>query len=92
MSTLVTLSLWPLKCLSKVGSGWRTRDRHIETVGTSLFYIQNELHIFYNFLKNSNFSVHIFAITLVFPVKCSSIGLNPKDGVSLVYKELYTSH
>lgn len=43
-------------------------------------------------LINDNFSVHIFTITLVFPVKCSIIGLNPKDGVSLVFKELYTSH
>lgn len=73
-------------------AGEQEKDRHIKTVGTSLFIYRMHYIFFIIILKNYNFSVDIFAITLVFPVKCSSIGLNPKDGVSLVYKELYTSH
>lgn len=39
MSTLVTLSLCPLKCLCKVGSGWRTRKRQIHNPKVGLLLL-----------------------------------------------------
>lgn len=45
MSRLVTSSLWPLKCLSRVGSSWNTHRNHINTLIWESYFSGNHVLI-----------------------------------------------